>query len=193
MWRGVAWCGAIGPAAFISAWALGGAITSRDYSPVEDTISQLAAVGAPTRPLMTAGMIVFGVALPVYAGAMRRSLPGRAWIAAATTGVATLGVAAAPLDHSDLVDGLHVVAAGAGYVTLAIIPLLARTALIAAGHHRLAAFGLATAAVAAVALPTSLAVSQTGLFQRIGLTAGDLFLIASVPVVVKLLRNAPAA
>ena len=98
-------------------------------------------------------------------------------------GLATLGVAAAPLDHSDLVDGLHVIAAGVGYVTLAAVPLLAFRPLVAAGHHRLAAFGAAMASVSAVALPTSLVVSQTGLFQRIGLTAGDAFLVASVPVV----------
>ena len=189
MWRGVAGGGVIGPVAFIGAWALGGAITTRDHSPVEDTISRLAAVEAPTRPLMTAGMVVFGVAVPVYALALRRSLPGRAWIAAAVTGVSTLGVAAAPLDRSDLVDDLHVVAAGAGYVSLAVVPLLARSGLIAAGHRPLAMFGVTMSAVAAVALPTSLVVSQTGLFQRIGLTAGDLFLTASVPVVARLLRD----
>ncbi len=193
MRRGVVWGGAIGPVAFISAWAIGGVTTSRAYSPVEDTISQLTAVGAPTRALMTAGMVTFGVAVPTYALALRRALPGPAWIAAAATGIATLGVAATPLDYSELVDNLHRLAAGAGYITLAVVPLFARKALIAAGHVRFAAFGTALAAVAAVALPTSLVVSQTGMFQRIGLTAGDLFLITSVPVVRKLLRGRPAA
>lgn len=183
MLKRLAWGGAVGPIGFVAAWAIGGLITSRAYSPVEDTISQLAAIGAPTRPLMTAGMIAFGVAVPAYAVALRRALPGRAWIAAASTGIATLGVAAAPLDHSALVDGLHLVAAGTGYITLAAVPLLARKNLIAAGHTGLAAFGTAMAAVSAAALPTSLVVSQTGLFQRIGLTASDLFVIASVPTV----------
>ena len=182
----LAWGGAVGPAAFIGAWAIGGAVTSRVYAPVNDTISQLAAVEAPTRPLMTAGMLTFGVAVPLYALALRRALPGKAWIAAAATGVATLGVAAAPLDRSELVDNLHVVAAGAGYVTLAAVPVLARKALVDAGRARLAAFGVVMAAAAAVALPVSLVVSQTGLFQRIGLTAGDLFLIASVPTLARL-------
>ena len=177
------WAGALGPLAFIGAWGVGGMITSRSYSPVHDTISQLAAIGAPTRPVMTTGMITFGVALPLYARALHQALPGRAWVAAAATGFATLGVAATPLDHSELVDGLHLIAAGVGYVTLAVVPILARRSLIEAGHDRLAAFGTTMAGVAAVALPTSLLVSQTGLFQRIGLTAGDAFLLASVPVV----------
>lgn len=189
MGRVMAWGGVLGPVAFIGAWAMGGMITTRAYSPVEDTISQLAAIGAPTRSLMTAGMIAFGVAVPVYALALRRALPGRAWIAAASTGIATLGVAAVPLDRSELVDDLHAAAAGAGYVTLAVVPLFARKALIAAGHGRLAMFGSAMAAVSAVALPTSLVVSQTGLFQRIGLTAGDLFLVASIPAVRALLSE----
>lgn len=189
MRRVMAWGGVIGPVAFIGAWALGGTITSRVYSPVDDTISQLAAVGAPTRPLMTAGMLTFGVAVPIYAVALRRALPGHAWIAAAATGISTLGVAATSLDRSELVDNLHLVAAGAGYVTLAAVPLLARRALVAAGHARLAAFGVTMSAVSAVALPTSLVVSQTGLFQRIGLTAGDLFLIASAPVIFTLRRT----
>lgn len=188
----LAWSGAVGPAAFIGAWAIGGAISSRSYSPIEDTISQLAAVGAPTRSLMTAGMVTFGIALPTFAVALHGALPGRAWIAAAATGITTLGVAATPLDRSELSDNLHLVFAGAGYVTLAAVPLLARTALIAEGYHRLAAFGTAMTAVSAVALPTSLAVSQSGLFQRIGLTAGDLFLIASAPVVATLLRRRSA-
>lgn len=183
MRRGLAIGGAVGPIGFVSAWAIGGIVTSRRYSPVEDTISQLAAIGAPTRALMTAGMVVFGVAVPTYAVALRDALPGRAWIAAAATGIATLGVAAAPLDHSDVVDTLHLIAAGAGYVTLAAVPLLAHRALSDAGHRKLATFGLAMAAVSAVALPTSLVVAQTGLFQRMGLAAGDLFLIASVPTV----------
>lgn len=193
MFGRLAWGGVIGPAAFIGAWAIGGAVTSRNYSPVDDTISQLAAVGAPTRVLMTSGMIAFGLALPVYAVALRRALPGPAWIAAAATGLSTLAVAAVPLDRSDLVDTLHLVAAGTGYVTLAAVPLLARRHLVAAGHPRLAALGVAMAGISAVSLPTSLVVEQTGLFQRLGLTASDVFLMASVPMVVARLRSESAA
>jgi len=189
MGRHATWGGIIGPLAFIAAWSVGGAVTSRDYSPARDTISQLAAVDAPTRWLMTSGMVVFGFALLAYAIPLRRALPGSAWIAAGATGATTLGVAATPIDHSPLVDRLHLLAAGPGYITLALIPLLARRPLLDAGHGRLAVFGVAMATVAIAALPVSLFVVRTGLFQRIGLTAGDAFLIASVPVVRTLLTN----
>ena len=55
--------GAIGPAAFISAWVIGGA-TKDGYSPVHDAISRLAAIGSSARPLMTAGFVAFGLAVP---------------------------------------------------------------------------------------------------------------------------------
>src|SRR4051794_31795517 len=111
--------GVIGPAAFIGAWATGAAVTARDYSSVHDAISRLASVRADTRPLMTAGFVIFGVALPVYASALRRAIGGSAWITAAATGIATLAVAATPLDWNHTVDHLHGVVAGIGYVTIA--------------------------------------------------------------------------
>jgi hypothetical protein len=172
----------VGPASFVTAWALAGAVTDRTYSPVRDTISRLAAVGADTRPLMTTGMIAFGVALPASAVAWKATLGGRAWILVAATGISTLAVAATPLDHSELVDRLHEVAAAAGYITLAAIPLAARTGLISRGFARHAAVGTALSIVSAASLVVSLAVEQTGLFQRLGLTVIDLWLVASVPV-----------
>ncbi|MEP1124318.1 MAG: DUF998 domain-containing protein [Ilumatobacter sp.] len=186
MLRRLAWTGVLGPAAFVGAWALGGIITGRRYSPVHDTISRLAAIGADTRPLMTTGMVVFGIAVPVYGIAIRRALDGPAWISAVTAGLATLGVAAAPLDHSPLVDALHLAAAGVGYVALALVPVLAHSGLVAAGHRRLAMFGAVAALTAGASMITSLVVDQSGLFQRIGLTAGDTFLIASVPAIASL-------
>lgn len=172
----------VGPVAFVSAWAASGALTSRAYSPARDTISRLAAVGADTRPLMTTGMVVFGVALPASAVAWKRTLGGRSWMLVAGTGVSTLAVAATPLDRSDLVDRLHEIAAGTGYLTLAAVPLAARAALSHLGFARYAAVGTALSCVSIASLATSLAVEQTGLFQRIGLTVIDLWLVASVPV-----------
>ncbi len=63
--------GLIGPVGFVGAWIIGGLIKP-DYSPVEDAISRLAAIGASTRPLMTCGFVCFGVAVPTYAWALRR-------------------------------------------------------------------------------------------------------------------------
>ena len=64
----------IGPAAFVTAWAANGAAT-KGYSPIDDAISRLAAVGTTTRPFMTAGFVCFGLAVPIYASALRRYLP----------------------------------------------------------------------------------------------------------------------
>lgn len=172
----------LGPAAFVSAWAASGVVTDRAYSPVLDTISRLAAIGADTRPLMTAGFVVFGLAVPASAVAWKRALGDRSWMLVVATGVSTLAVAALPLDRSDLVDRLHGIAAGAGYLTLAAIPLTARATLIRSGFARHATIGTAVSIVSVTSLAVSLAVEQTGLFQRLGLTVVDLWLVASVPV-----------
>ncbi len=176
--RVAAVAGIVGPAAFVAAWSIGAAVTAVDYSMIDDPISRLAAVGADTRVLMTGGFVAFGLALPVYAWSLRQLGLGAAWITAAGTGLATLAVAAAPLDHSARVDTLHGVFATIGYVTLAATPVLASRSLRRRGHHALATGGLAAAAVAAVALALTATNLPTGLFQRLGLTVGDLWIAA---------------
>jgi hypothetical membrane protein len=171
--------GVIGPAGFIGAWAIGAAVTSAPYSSIDDAISRLAAVGSDTRWLMTAGFVTFGLSLPAYGWALRSSVPGRAWITAAATGLATLAVAATPLDRSDTVDRLHGISAGIGYLTLAATPLLAAAPLFALGHRRLARFGIAAGLVSAIALPLSATNLPTGVFQRLGLTVSDAWIMAS--------------
>ena len=47
-----------------------------DYSPITDAISRLAAVGADTRVLMSAGFLGFSTASIPAAGAVRRAIPG---------------------------------------------------------------------------------------------------------------------
>lgn len=171
--------GLIGPAGFIGAWVIGAAVTSAPYSSIDDAISRLAAVGSDTRWLMTAGFVTFGVSLPVYAWALRSGVPGRAWITAAATGVATLAVAATPLDRSDTVDRLHAVFAGIGYLTLAATPLLAARPLLAMGHRRLARAGVAAGVTSALALAATTTGLPAGLFQRVGLTVSDAWIIAT--------------
>jgi len=173
-----AWGGIAGPAAFVSAWTVGGA-TTRHYSPVDDAISRLAAVGASTRPLMTAGFVAFGVAVPVYSLALRESLPGPAWRTALGTGLATLAVAVFPLDVSSTIDHVHAVAAALGYVTLAATPLLAARPLGAAGHRGAARASVAIAVASGLCLAGTVAGPAHGLFQRVGLTLGDAWLVAS--------------
>ena len=117
--------GIVGVAGFVAAWLWCGAVRP-GYDPVDDAISQLAAVGAPDRRLMTAGFVAFGVGIPLYAQALRAALDGPAWITATLTGLATLGVAAAPLGRADTAHNLF---AGFGYITLAATPLLASIAM----------------------------------------------------------------
>jgi uncharacterized protein DUF998 len=169
----------IGPAAFIGAWTVGAAVTTREYSSINDTISRLAAISADTRLLMTAGFIVFGVALPVYGVALRSAVGGPAWMTATATGVAILGVAATPLEHSSVVDTGHDFCAGLGYLMLAATPLLAVRPLREQGHRVLAGVGVVSGTVSAIALTLSTTNLPAGLFQRIGLTATHVWIATS--------------
>lgn len=174
--------GVLGPAAFVGAW-VGGSATKAGYSPVDDAISRLAAVGASTRPLMTAGFVAFGIGVPLYATALRRALGGLAGVTAAATGLATLGVAALPLERSATVDTWHGAVAGVAYLTLAATPLLARRALRTRGQRRLAATSGLVAVVTTTSLALSLTGLPTGLFQRIGLTTGHLWIMGSATAI----------
>jgi len=171
--------GVIGPAGFIGAWVVGAAATSAPYSSIDDAISRLAAIGSDTRWLMTAGFVTFGLSLPVYAWALRSTVPGRAWITATATGLASLAVAAAPLDRSDTVDRLHGIFAGIGYLTLAATPFLAAPPLLAMGHRHLARSGIAAGITSVIALVLTTTGLPTGLFQRVGLTVSDAWIVAT--------------
>jgi cytochrome bd-type quinol oxidase subunit 1 len=92
------------------------------------------------------------------------------------TGLATLGVAATPLDRSAAVDTLHGIFATAGYVSLVAVPLLAFVPL-RQRHPRLANAGLVAAAVSAVSLALTLSGLPTGLFQRVGLSSTDVWIV----------------
>lgn len=182
--------GVIGPAGFIAAWVICATITSAPYSSIDDAISRLAAVGSDTRWLMTAGFVTFGLSLPMFAWALRSTVPGRSWIAATATGLATLAVAAAPLDRSDTVDQLHAIFAGIGYLTLAATPILAAAPLLAMGHRRLARSGIAAGVASGLALVLTTTGLPTGLFQRVGLTVTDLWIIATALTIRRLDANA---
>ena len=182
--RALAWGGVIGPVGFVTAWATAGAVTS-GYSPVEDAISRLAAIHAPTRWVMTAGFVCFGVAVPVYSVALRDALGGRAWLAAMVTGLATLGVAAVPLDVSKTTDLVHGGFASVGYAALALTPVLAAGPLARRGHRRAASVSRAVGVLSGACLAATTVGSASGLFQRAGLTLGDLWLAASATAIIR--------
>ncbi|MDQ2651292.1 MAG: DUF998 domain-containing protein [Actinomycetota bacterium] len=176
-WRALG--GVVGPAAFIGAWSILGT-TVDGYSPVDDPISRLAALGADTRPGMTAGLLVFAAGVTGLAAELRRSpAMGDAWIPALITAGGAVGIALTPLDSS-LGGAAHGTAAGVSYASLALVPLLASRALRATGRRRLAGASLAAGLVCAGSLAASVLVDdRTGLWQRLGLTTGDVWLMAS--------------
>jgi hypothetical membrane protein len=154
------------PASFIGAWLVAGARTP-GYSTVHDHVSDLAAIGAPTRPLMTTGLLAFGGLAPVWATTLQDR---RVQVAMATAGLGTLGVAAAPLGSS-FGDGPHVVAAAVSYVAMALTPALgART------------FGAPRTSYALTVLASALLIGSTlgeydGALQRAGLGVTDSWMI----------------
>ncbi len=167
--------GVVGVAGFVGAWVVGG-LTSGGYDPVDDAISRLAAVSAEHRPWMTLGFVTFGVGVATYSWALRSALGGPAWVAALTTSLATLGVAAAPLDAHDTA---HTVAALTGYVALAATPLLAAPVLRAAGRTRWANASVVCGTLTACLLAASMLDPWHGATQRAGLLVTDVWIVAT--------------
>jgi hypothetical membrane protein len=184
--RLLAAAGVVGPCVFIADWAILGT-RAKNYSPVSDAISELARMHAPTRPAMTAGFLVFSAALPTYAVALRHSLPGHAWKFAAANGLATLGVAVFSLGTPTSGD-IHGAFAGLAYASLAATPIAA-SLVLRRGNKALARTSIATGLLCAAALVASVAGPDHvhGLLQRIGLTIGDAWIIASA---ISLMRDA---
>ena len=157
--------GVLGPTAFVAAWAIAGA--RRDgYSPVDDAISRLAELGASSRPLMNAGFVTFGVAVPTFAVAARQALGTPATAALVVAGLSTLGVAATPLGPGP--DTAHGVFAGIGYIAMAATPVLA-------DRRR----GAMVSALAAASLVATTIGPAHGLFQRLGLGVVDAWIVAT--------------
>jgi hypothetical membrane protein len=175
--RRLALGGVVGPIAFVAAWAIGAFADERDLSVIDDAISQLAHVDANTRWLMTAGFITFGIGVGAAAVGMRHLLGRAAAIALAVAAASTLAVALLPLGVSDLVDRLHAVAAGVGYIALATAPLASARPLRRLGLRTLASASVVVAAVSAASLAATLATDATGAFQRIGLTVVDVWIV----------------
>ena len=176
--RHVALGGVVGPAAFLAAWTIGAIADDRHLSIVDDAISQLAHVGSNTRWLMTTGLVGFTVGVGLLAVAVRALLGAATSALLAATAASTLAVAVLPLGQSNDVDRAHGIAAGLGYITLIGVPLVAHGALVRLGAPRVASSGRLAAAVASCSLAASLTVGPTGVFQRLGLTAVDAWIVA---------------
>jgi hypothetical protein len=181
--RVLAWGGVVGPTGFVAAWATAGAL-AKGYSPVQESISRLAAVRAPKRRLMTAGFVCFGGAVPAYGVALRESLAGGAWLAATVSGFATLGAGAFALDRSSAIDRVHYGLAVVGSSSLALTPILASQSLSARGYGRAAAASRLVGVLSGACLAAPAFFPAEGLLQRIGLTLAEGWLAASAVAIV---------
>ena len=187
----------LAPTSFVGAWLVGG-LMADGYDPLSDAISRLAAEGAPTRLLMTAGLVAFGVLVPVWARVLGDRLGSPALRrVVATAGLAALAVALLPLtrEGGTLQDALHTVAAGIGYVAMAATPLVAAPLLRRRGHSHAAAASVAVGILSATSLVATLVVGEDGTvgsggFQRLGLTVVDAWhVVAATAVLSRLLRR----
>jgi len=93
------------------------------FDPIKQTISELAAGDAPTKVLMTIAFVITGLC-HITTGSFARGIgiPGRIAIVAA--GFTTLGVAVFPLPSVAGTSVEHRLAAMAGFIILAIWPVL---------------------------------------------------------------------
>lgn len=113
----------VAPVALIGSWTVAAA-RRPDFHPVTDTISALAASGAPDRWIVTAGLAVTGCChLLTAAGLTPAARLGR--VTLAVGGVATVAVAAFPLPAEHGSNPAHAVSATAAFVALSVWPALA--------------------------------------------------------------------
>jgi hypothetical protein len=139
---------------------------------------------------MTAGFVVYGLGLIAFGVALRELLEGRAWIAAIATGGCTLGVAATPLGGWSG-DAAHATFAGLGYAAIVALPLLAAAPLARTGRAGWARVSVLTGAISATCLLATTLGPAHGLFQRLGLTIGDTWIVATASALLTTMRSGP--
>ncbi len=183
--------GVIGPIVFVASWAVAGATTA-GYSSVDGAISDLAASDASTHVATTVCLVVFGLGVIAFGFALREVLGGHAWIAAIATGAFTIGVAATPLNGWSG-DAVHGVLAALGYTAIVALPLLAAPPLAASGRRTGARVSVVVAAVAALCLIATVFGTAHGLWQRLGLTVADAWIVAVASSIVVGNRPPPSA
>ena len=108
----------------------------------------------------------------------------RARFTIAAFAIATLLVAATPLEGSPTIDTWHGFFAGVGYITLAATPLVAARPLARQGHRALSRAGMLAGLISVSSLLLTTTSLPTGVFQRIGLTTTDLWIALSAVAIV---------
>jgi len=166
-----------GPGLLIIAWVVGGLMVD-GYSPVEDHISDLAAVDAPSRVVMNIGFAAFGVGVGTSAWPLRRFIGKPAALALGINAALVLGVILTPAGRSSATDVLHGGLAIFSYLSLTMVTPLAAWTFRRRGLTNWAIASLVVGLITAFCLWVSLLdTTSSGLFQRIGLTTTDLWLM----------------
>lgn len=166
----------VGPVAFIASWLVGGML-SDGYDPLHDAISRLAATGAPTAPILNSGLIAYGLGVGAAALVLHRMFGRPSAMALAANALLTFGVLATPLDRSPTVDRLHTIFAGGAYVALAVASMLAAVEFRRRQDVRAARVSAIVGVVTAASLLATSFGGFSGLFQRLGLTVSDLWMM----------------
>ncbi|MEU6979180.1 MULTISPECIES: DUF998 domain-containing protein [unclassified Streptomyces] len=111
------------PVLLIGGWTIAGLLHGPGYDPVTQTISVLAAYGAPGAWVMTGGLFGLGVCHLVTAWGLRAAaLAGRVALAAGGVTALVVALLPAPLSGGSLRHGS---VAAAGFAFLALWPVLA--------------------------------------------------------------------
>lgn len=173
---------------FVIAWAVLGA-NRDDYEPASRAISELAAIGSPTRGAMSASLILFGLLVATFAPTLFRALPGGFVAPAAVllNAVGSIGAGAFPCTSgcpgpaASMTDLAHVVAASVSYLGLILAPLATAWRLHRVGVRpalRLICLVLGLLTLAGVmAWIGGVAGDAGGALQRVATTTGDAWYI----------------
>ncbi len=115
----------LAPVLLVGGWTLAARLQTHGFDSVSGTISDLAALDADARWVMTVGIAGTGVCHLVTAAGLRpAAVPGRRLLAAG--GVATVLVAVFPLPAGGGSSSLHAASAVAGFVLLSVWVVPAR-------------------------------------------------------------------
>ncbi|MBY5161173.1 DUF998 domain-containing protein [Salsipaludibacter albus] len=181
----------VGVSFYVGAWLVAGWWTP-GYDPVTQAISELFALGAPAGPrwLVTIALVVTGLLLVAFGGALEVLLPGTgraAPIACAVSGVATLLIPLAPCSPgcpgfgTTPTDSAHLLFAATGYVALIATPLLAAWR-VRDDDRRLAVVSVAFGLVATIGFVIGASAQFQevgGLVQRVYNTTADAWLVVA--------------
>jgi hypothetical membrane protein len=171
---------AAAPVALIGGWTIAAGVQPAGYDPIRDTISSLAASGAPHRWVMTSALAIVGASYLVTAiglGPARRM--GR--LILALGGLATVSVAVFP--QSSTGNSIsHTIAATVAFTALAVWPLFAGGREARSPLLRLPASLAATVVMAGLVLwfVAELHGSHRGLAERTAAGAESLWPLAVV-------------